>query len=196
MLQPAFSFYLVPLSSVPLHHVEVLDVVYINLSISHLGSGRLCEMMLFDNVHRNKEKNRAGRGNHRGQAGNRSQVTQQLSISFLALLSLSLSGDSLAHAATFMNTNTHDMCFLKFIYFPALPEITHCGLLSFWRETERSFSSGLQRPAFRWAKFTGSLESLMWRTTATSHREAEFISTLNWCFGFSRPRKKYKLSFF
>lgn len=133
------SFYLVLPSSVPLLHIEVLDVVYINLSITLQGSGRLCKMMLFDNVHRNREKNRVGRGNHWGQAGNRSQVTQQLSISSLALLSLSLSGslgDTLAHAATFMHTNTHDLCFIFFLLPPFQKSYTVDCCLIYWRETD------------------------------------------------------------
>lgn len=91
-LHKSLSFSLFLPLSVPLQHVKVLDVVNINLSIFLQSWGGNREMMLFDNVLRNGEKNRVGWGNHQGQRGNGSRVTLQLSISFLPLLSLSLSG--------------------------------------------------------------------------------------------------------
>lgn len=88
----SFSLFL-PLS-VPLQHVKVSDV-YIHFSIFLQGWWSDCEMMLFDNVLTNGEKNRVGWGNHQGQGGNGSRVTLQLSISFVPLLSLSLSGSGI-----------------------------------------------------------------------------------------------------
>lgn len=105
----SFPLYL-PLS-LPLSRIKVLDAVYINLSIFLRSWRSDCEMMLFDNVLTNVEKNRVGWGNHRGQGGNGSRVTLQLSISFLPLLSLLLFGShrhTFTHAATYLrrkNTN-------------------------------------------------------------------------------------------
>lgn len=87
----------------------------------------LCWMRRFDSVHRNRERIGESLEVITGDGGgNGSQVSLQLSLSFLSLLSLSLSGclsGTLAHAATFMHANTPDL----FSYHPEQHRLRTAG---------------------------------------------------------------------